>query len=48
MRWFGHVKRRGEECVGKIVIKMEAEGERKRGRPRRRWLNCIKEDLKAK
>ena len=34
--------------MGKIAMKMEAEGARKRSRARKRWLDCRKEDLKAK
>ena len=48
LRWPGHLKRRGEEYVGMRVREIEAEGARKRGRPRRRWLHSIKEGLKAK
>ena len=34
--------------MGKRVMKMEAEGRRRKVRTRRRWLDYIKEDLKAK
>ena len=46
LRWFGRVKRRGEECIGKRVMEIEEEGAR-RGR-RRRWVHRIKGDLREK
>ena len=33
LRWYGHVKRRG------------VPGRRKRGRPRRRWMDLAREDM---
>jgi hypothetical protein len=36
------------EFVTKRVLKMEVEGKRARGRPRRRLMECIKEDLAEK
>ncbi|XP_047486800.1 uncharacterized protein LOC125037643 [Penaeus chinensis] len=44
LRWFGHVYRRDESYVRKRVMKMTA-GKGKRGRPKRRWSDCNKEDL---
>jgi hypothetical protein len=38
LRWYGHIQRREEEFVTKRVLKMEVEGKRARGRPRRRYL----------
>jgi hypothetical protein len=37
LSWYGHIQRREEEFVTKRVLKMEVEGKRARGRPRRRW-----------
>ena len=45
LKWYGHVLRREEECVGKRVMVMEVPGKRRRGRPKRRWLDNIKNDL---
>ena len=45
LKWYGHVLRREDEYVGRIVMGTEAPGKRKRGTPKRRWLDNIKNDL---
>ena len=45
LRWYGHVKRREEDYVGKRMIKMAVSGRRKRGRPRRRLMDLVREDM---
>ncbi len=45
LKWYGHVLRREEEYVGKRVMVMEVLGKRRRVRPKRRWLDNIKNDL---
>ena len=45
LRWYGHVKRRKEGCVGKRMMKMAVPGRRKKGRPRSRWMNLAREDM---
>ena len=47
MRWYGHVMRRDEEYVGKRVMGIEVQGSR-RGRPKKRWADCVKDDLREK
>ena len=47
LRWYGHVKRREDDYVGRRAMEMRMPGQRKRGRPKRRWLDCIKEDMEA-
>ena len=44
LKWYGHVLRREDEYVGKIVMGMEVPGKR-RGRSKRRWLDSIRNDL---
>ena len=36
LRWYGHVKRREEDYVGKRTMEMAVPGRRKKGTPRRR------------
>lgn len=43
---FGHVKRRGDEEVGR-AIGMEVQRCWSPGRPRKTWRHCIQEDLTA-
>ena len=45
LRWYGHVMRRDQEYVGRKMIEMELPGKRKRGRPKRRFLDVVKEDM---
>ena len=44
--WYGHVQRREEQHVTKRVLNMELPGRRKQGRPKRRWRDCVREDMK--
>ena len=44
LRWHRPVKRR-EGYVGKTMIEMAVPGRRKRGRPRRRWMDLARADM---
>ena len=46
LRWYGHVIRRDQEYVGKKMMEMELPGKRKRGRPKRKFLDVVKEDMR--
>ena len=48
LHWYGHVMRRNGEYIGKRVMEMEVPGRRNRGRPKRRWMDSIKDDLREK
>src|SRR5215469_15156861 len=45
LKCYGHVIRRGEDSLGGRVIMGSVEGNRGRGRPRRRWMDCVREAL---
>ena len=44
LSYFGHVKR--HDTLEKAILEGKVEGKRKRGKPRRRWADDIKEWLK--
>ena len=46
LRWYGHVMRRDQEYVGRRVMEMELPEKRKRGRPKRRFLDVVKDDMR--
>ena len=45
LMWYGHVMRRDQEYVGRRVKEMELPGKRKRGRPKRKFPEVVKEDM---
>ncbi|KAK3556387.1 hypothetical protein QTP70_007995 [Hemibagrus guttatus] len=46
LRWFGHVQRRESEYIGRRMLDMELPGRRQRGRPKRRYMDGINDDMK--
>ena len=48
LQWYGHVLRREETHVARRVLEMEIPGRRGRGRPKRRWMDVVNEDLREK
>ena len=45
LRWYGHIRSRDQEYVGKKMMETELPGKRRRGRPKRRFLDVVKEDM---
>ena len=46
LQWAGHVERMADERLPKRAIELREQGRRRRGRPRLRWEECIKRDVK--
>ncbi|GJW40840.1 zinc finger, PHD-type containing protein [Tanacetum coccineum] len=46
LRWFGHVKRRPQSAPVRRVETIVVDGVRRRGRPKLRWKDTLKTDLK--
>ena len=48
LRWMGHVLRRGVDLPCRVALEFEVEGNRGRGRPRRRWRECLNRDMEMR
>ena len=48
LRWFGHVQRMQDSRLPKRIMSAEVQGNRGRGRPRRRFLDSIRDDLELR
>ena len=46
LRWYGHVMIREEHCVGWRAMEMKVQGRRERERPKIKWLDKLKDDIK--
>ena len=47
MRFFGHVNRRDREYVRRKTLERVPPWRRKRCRPKQRWVDCAKRDMRA-
>ena len=45
MRFFGHIKRMSQERYPKLLLEARLEGRRPKGRPAKRWMDCIRQDI---
>ena len=48
LRWFGHVERMENDGIAKRIYVGECAGSRSVGRPRKRWIDTVKECLKKR
>jgi hypothetical protein len=46
--WYGHVMRKDESDITKRVMSMNVDGHPRRGRPKKRWMDCVKDDMRIK
>ena len=46
LRWYGHVRHRYESHIISTVLDMVVEGVRPRGRPKLRYMDTIRRDIK--
>ncbi|PSN43615.1 hypothetical protein C0J52_16375 [Blattella germanica] len=46
IRWAGHVQRMSDTRTAKKIFIGKLEGRRRRGRPRKRWIDDVEEDLR--
>ena len=46
LRWYGHVMRRDQEYVGRKMMEMELPGKRRRGRPKSKFVDVVKKDMR--
>jgi hypothetical protein len=44
LRWYGHVKRMEAKELVRWAMERKEPGTRSRGRPRKRWMDCVKDD----
>ena len=45
LRWFGHVLRKDYGCIGGKMLRVELPVKRKRGSPKRRFMDAMREDI---
>lgn len=46
IRWLGHIQRLPNERTTKIMLRASPIGSKRRGRPRKKWMDAVEEDIK--
>ena len=46
LQWAGHVERMADDRLPKKAAELHEQGRRRRGRPRLRWEDCVKRDVR--
>lgn len=46
LRWLGHISRRSPDYVGNRCLELIVDGPRSRGRPKKRWLDVVRVDMR--
>ena len=46
LQWAGHVERMSDDRLPKRIADLREQGRRRRGRPRLRWEDCVRRDVK--
>ena len=47
LKWSVHVERMGDDKLAKRTDSQKVKGNRRRGRPRRRWEDCVKRGVES-
>ena len=47
LRWYGHVQRRNAEYIDKRTLCLELSGKRRRGRPKTRFMDVARGDMRV-
>jgi len=47
LRWLGHVQRMDNKLMPKQILYDQPFGTRRKGRPRKRWIDDVEEDLQT-
>ena len=45
LRWYGHVLRKDDGYIGRRMLRIELPGKRKRGRPKRGFMDAVRQDM---
>ena len=45
LRWYGHIQRKNDRYIVRRMLRMTLPGKRKRGRPKRRFMDVVKDDM---
>ncbi len=47
LRWYGHTMRSDEDSVARTALRLDSGGRRPRGRPKKRWMDSVTEDMRV-
>ena len=47
LMWYGHVQRRNAEYIGKRILCSELPEKRRRGRPKTRFIDVVRRDMRV-